>query len=140
VDTRDPRLTDPAFFDFWVDDTVRFSDQDAGGHINNTAIAQYAEGGRVGYLQTKLPDRETGGRFVAANLNINYLREEHYPGTIKTGTRVVRVGDKSITVGFGIFKDGAVIATGNATVAYLEGPETKSLPDQLRQILTVELR
>ena len=139
LDSRDPRLADPEFYQFWVDDNVRFSDQDAAGHINNTAIAQYVESGRVGYMHDRIRDRVAGGRFVAANLTINYLKEAHYPGRIRTGTRVVRIGGKSLTVGFGVFKDHLCIACGVATLAYLEGMQTEQLPDTLRDLLSREL-
>ena len=70
---RDERLRDPAFFEFWVEDRVRFSDQDAGGHVNNTAIAQYVETGRVTYLRDRLPVRADGSRFDAAGFDVEEL-------------------------------------------------------------------
>ena len=50
-----PDLADPDLYHHWVRDTVRFCDQDSAGHINNTAIAQYVESGRVAFVLALLP-------------------------------------------------------------------------------------
>ena len=41
--SRDKRLQDRSIYPHWCTDTVRFSDQDAAGHVNNVAICAYLE-------------------------------------------------------------------------------------------------
>ena len=41
--SRDKRLQDRSIYPHWCTDTVRFSDQDAAGHVNNVALCAYLE-------------------------------------------------------------------------------------------------
>lgn len=133
-----PDLSDPASFDHWVRDTVRFCDQDDGGHVNNTAIAQYVESGRIAYLRELLSMRQPGERFIAAHLAIDFLKEIHYPGDVEVGSRVLRIGTKSMTGGCGLFKDGICFATSTWVVVFLSGDESAPLPDDMRATLGLE--
>ena len=131
-----PLLSDPASFTHWVRDTVRFCDQDDGGHVNNTAIAQYVESGRIAFLRELLAMRQPGERFIAAHLAIDFLKETHYPGDVQVGSRLLRIGTKSLTGGCGLFKDGICFATATWVVVFLRGAETAPVPDDMREKLT----
>jgi acyl-CoA thioester hydrolase len=119
---REVDLTDPATFHHWVTDTVRFSDQDAVGHVNNVSIAAYVETGRVshGYQQVHDAVDEDEG-FVLAHLGIDYRRESYFPGEIRVGSRVLRIGRTSYTLGHGVFKDGVCIATARCVLVHRRG-------------------
>ncbi len=113
-------LTDPAIYRFWTTDRIRFSDQDGSGHINNVAYAAYVETGRIAFLhEAAMVDRPEDGTLIIVRLAIDYHRESHWPGEVRIGARIIRIGDKSCVVGCGVFKDGACIATAECVMAFL---------------------
>lgn len=128
-------LTDPATFSHWVTDTVRFSDTDMAGHVNNVAVATYVETGRLAFVHEVTADREPGDGFILGHLSVSYRKESHYPGEVRVGSRVARVGNKSFTVGAGVFKDGACIATAESVVVYRIGTGAAPIPEHLRRPL-----
>ena len=133
---RDPSALDPARFAHWADDIVRFSDQDGAGHVNNTAIAVSVETGRLAFVtEVALQERRRGDRFIAARVAIDYLKEAHYPGRVRIGTRVSRVGEKSVTLEHLVMKDGGPIAFAECVIAFLQGPKTAPLPLDVRRRL-----
>ncbi len=130
-------LTDPAVFAFWTRDTVRFSDMDRYRHVNNVATATYCETGRVEFAETLMPGSTSGvgAGWVILRLTVNFLAQAHYPGFVKIGTRVDRVGRSSCTVGQGLFKDGVCFATSEAVLVWLDldvGGRPEPIPDDLR--------
>ena len=135
-------LTDAGTFRHWTPVSLRFSDQDSMGHINNVAYAAYVEQARVAFIDTFLRNRgEEGIDYILASVDIDYRREMHFPGTVDIGTRLLRVGNKSITTGYGLFKDGENVATaGSVNVFFDTGSgKTAPIPDTLRKILKDEL-
>lgn len=104
--------TDIASYPYWVDEHVRFADLDMQGHVTNVAFTVYAESGRAAFL------REVGlwvpgaPRYnVVAKLEANYLREILYPADIRVGVRVTRIGERSFTIGIGLFDGGHCAGT-----------------------------
>ena len=137
-----PDLTDAGTFRHWTPVSLRFSDQDSMGHINNVAYAAYVEQARVAFIDTFLRNRgDSGLDYILASVNIDYRREMHFPGAADTGIRLLRIGNKSITTGYGLFKDGENVATaGSVNVFFDTGSgKTVPVPDTLRKILEDEL-
>jgi acyl-CoA thioester hydrolase len=84
--------------------TIRFCDTDMMGHVNNTSIAEYVEAARCELLyklieQSQDPDID----FVLARITLDFKREIKYPGTVEVGSRLARVGNRSMTTGYGVF-------------------------------------
>ena len=117
-------LTDPANFQHWITETIRIADTDAGGHINNTALAAYVKSNRVARLRSAMFDRAPSERWVIAYLEINFRAEAKPPDQARVGTRLVAIGTKSITLGAGLFKDDACIATAQSIRVFLNGANT----------------
>ena len=116
-------LTDPAIYEHWVTDRIRFSDTDRLGHVNNVAIAAYVETGRVDHGFGLAQDMQTERGFVVLRrVCVDYRRELHYPGEVRVGTCVLRVGRTSYTTGSGVFHDGACVATAES-VLVMAGPD-----------------
>ena len=137
-----PDLTSAGSFRHWTPVSLRFSDQDSMGHVNNVAYAAYVEQARVAFIDTFLRNRgDNGIDYILASVNIDYRREMHFPGTVDIGTRLLRIGNKSITTGYGLFKDGENVATaGSVNVFFDTGSgKTVPIPDTLRKILEDEL-
>lgn len=127
-----PAVTDPAAYRHWVDHEIRFSDQDPGGHVNNIAYAAYVEHGRVTAMRGLDFPRQPGQRFIVAHLAIDYRAEAQFPGKLRIGTRLERIGTKSLTLAHGIFMDGRCLATARSVIVHMIGPDTTPIPDAVR--------
>lgn len=114
IDLRDPRA-----FEHWARDTVRFSDTDMVGHVNNVAIAAFAETGRLAFDRDVILPLLGGASTILARLEIDYLRETHWPGDVEIGSRVIHVGNSSLRIGQGLFRDGTCFATSIAVMVNL---------------------
>src|SRR3954464_4202548 len=125
-------------------DTIRFGDLDPQGHVNNTVFSTYFETGRVMFL------REPGNMLsppgttsVLARLDINFLKELHWPGTVEIGTGIAEIGRSSFTFLQAIFRKGACAATGGATMVMIDGQTRRSRPlpaEALAKLEAMKLR
>ena len=73
--------SDREAFPHWVSVTLRYSDQDPMGHINNVVYGAYfAEGHNafIGQLVKRLAPANID--FVLASVKIDYREEMYYPG------------------------------------------------------------
>ncbi len=105
-------LTRRETYAHWTPVTIRYSDQDAMAHVNNTALATYIEAARTAFIYDLIQKGGMEGmEFILARLIIDYHRELHYPGTVEVGARLIRVGTKSLTTGYGAFKGEDCVAT-----------------------------
>lgn len=123
--------TDRAVYRYWTTEKIRFNDLDALGHLNNCAFAVYCESARVEVLTAARGQELGGGRtidWVIVNLNIDFRAQGHYPGLCEIGTRVLRIGNKSVTLGNGLFVGDTCIATATATVVLSDLKAGKALP------------
>ena len=121
-------LTDHDNFAYFTNVTTRYSDQDELGHINNCSYVAYVEAGRVQFLGGLLnPDRHLGIDFILARVTVNYLRESQYPGIIEIGSRILKLGNKSMTTGYGLFKDSHCVATAESVNIYFEVESRKTI-------------
>lgn len=120
---RRPDLADPAIYGHWTTEKIRFQDIDRLDHVNNVAIAAYAESGRVEFLEAVMPAalRRSGAPYwVIAQLNIRFLAETRFPGNVRVGTCVLRIGNSSVTLGQGMFVAERCIATTESVVVLVD--------------------
>jgi len=110
-------------------DIIRFGDLDPQGHVNNTVFATFFETGRVAFL------REPGNALsppgttsVLARLDINFLKELHWPGEVEIGTGIAEIGRSSFTFLQAIFHEGACAATARATMVMIDGETRRARP------------
>ncbi|WP_205082787.1 acyl-CoA thioesterase [Paracraurococcus ruber] len=126
----------PARFLFWTEEKLRVSDTDMNGHVNNGAIGAFCEAGRAELMLAVAGPPETRAvRMAVARVEIDYLREIHYPGRVRIGTAVARIGRSSITVEQGLFLDEACFATSVGVMVMLD-PTTRrptEMPAALRE-------
>jgi hypothetical protein len=79
--SRDKRLQDRSIYPHWCTDTVRFSDQDAAGHVNNVAICAYLETARLTFMRDMgLMTNADGTRGISAGMMVSFLAESHLAG------------------------------------------------------------
>ena len=110
-------LTNRDSFRHWTPVTIRFSDQDPLQHVNNVAYAAYFEAART--------------MFLGGLLNAN---------TVEVGTRVSKLGTKSITTGYGCFVGDECVATSESVNVFFSTVERKSvaIPDAVRAKLEAD--
>lgn len=132
-----PDLTSTETFRHWTPVSLRFSDQDSLAHINNVAYGAYVEQARVAFIDKFLRSRAEGIDYILASVNIDFRREMHFPGTVDIGVRLLRIGNKSITTGYGLFKEGENVATAGSVNVFFDTETGKSvsIPENLRKIL-----
>jgi acyl-CoA thioester hydrolase len=127
----------------WTPVHIRFSDMDILRHVNNVALAEYFEASRTAYVYDviRLAGVDQSNEFVLARLVIDFHRELHYPGTCEVGARLIRVGNKSMTSGYGIFQGDVCYATSEAVNVFYDLPSRKTMaPDPgVRAVLEKEL-
>ena len=134
--SRDKRLQDRSIYPHWCTDTVRFSDQDAAGHVNNVAICAYLETARLTFMRDMGLTKGTDGtRGISAGMTVSFLAESHWPGQVELGTGVMKIGSSSITVGSGAFRGETCIAAAEMTVVRLRGTSPHPVDDGLREKL-----
>lgn len=136
----DPRRRDPAAYPWSVEVATRFGDLDFNGHLNNVAIAQLYEEGRVRFNR-HLRDAFAIGRprFLVARVEIDYLGEAHYPAPVTLAAASLAVGRTSWRIGLGLFQ-GGVCAGLCDTIMVHRGPGDAGagpapIPDALRSAL-----
>lgn len=124
-----PPATQRASYRIWTFDKLRYGDTDRQGHVNNAVFATFFETGRVSFLyDRKLALKSEGCEFVIAHLAIDFIAELHYPGQVDIGTRVLRVGRSSFTVGQGIFKEERCVATAESVVVQMNEETRRAHP------------
>ena len=86
-------------FPFQSYDKLRYGDTDRQGHVNNAVFSSFLETGRVEFLYKAgagLMAKDIS--FVIAGLQLNFIREVKWPGTVEIGTGITRIGNSSIKI------------------------------------------
>lgn len=134
-----PDLTKRDLYRHWTEVTIRYADLDPNNHVNNGAINQFFEDGRVSLRQEhmdNLPAAALTG-FVLVKFTATYRSTLHYPGTVEVGTLVTRIGRTSYELGQAIFQGDSCAATAEVVTVHLDRDRGRSspLPDPVRKIL-----
>lgn len=123
----------------WTSSTIRYSDLDPNGHVNNGAINAFFEDGRVCFRNERmlrLGDKFLTG-FALVKFSVEYLAPLFFPGSVEIGTMVTRIGSTSYNLGQGIFDGEICVATAEVVTVFFDPKNNKSqkLTDELRIIL-----
>ena len=129
----------PAFH-FHSNIPVRYGDLDPQGHLNNAHFFTFIEQARVDYLVhlglwTGQDFLELG--LIVADAHIAYLNQVNLGQTVRIGTRVSRIGNKSLGFEYELtdLETGQILARGDtAMVAYdYRTRQTIRVPDEWRE-------
>lgn len=107
--------------------TLRYSDVDRQGVVNNTVYGTLFEAGRADLIYNHV-DIESGADFVAARLTINFIGAITWPGSVEVRTGVLKIGASSFTSWQGLYKDGVLAATCECVLVLLNWDTRKSTP------------
>jgi acyl-CoA thioester hydrolase len=121
-----PQLAD---FPHRVTDNIRFGDLDPQGHVNQATFLTYFETGRVTMFRNKdLGIGILGLTYVLVRIEVDYIRELLWPGTIDIGSGIAEFGRSSFKVAEALFRDGGLAATARATLVCMDTSTRKSTP------------
>jgi acyl-CoA thioester hydrolase len=118
--------------------TLRYSDMDVLGHLNNAVYATLFEAGRVAYVEDLLaPLTPDGAGYVIVKLTIEFKAEARYPGVARILTRVSRVGGSSMTYMQELHINGRLSAVAEGVCALFDLTKRKAMrcPDAMRALL-----
>ena len=121
--------TNPGTFRLWREEVLRYGDMDTNGHVNNVAIAQFCEGGRVAFERAGDLQRDNPILGLSlAKVTIEFRHEAHFPGIVRIGTRIVGFGRSSCRLVQGLFQDGRCIAVSEAVSVCFDTRARKAVP------------
>ncbi|MED1782747.1 thioesterase family protein [Brevibacillus fortis] len=126
--------------------TVRSTDIDVIGHVNNAKYLEYMEWARFewiweqGFTLDEL--RRRAIMPVVVNININYRKELKMREEVTAITTVVKVGEKSFVIRQELYNAADVlVADADVTMVMIDANtrQSISLPVELKETLLVEL-
>src|SRR5206468_7823910 len=133
---KSPRLPPPPIEAFPVrtPDLIRYADIDRQDHVNNAVYSTYFETGRVAIIHHPSEGLQAeGATSVLARIEIDYLRELHWPGTVEVGTGVAGYGRSSYVFVQAVYSAGLCAAFARSTLVLIdrETRKTRALPQEL---------
>ena len=133
-------LRDPAIYRHWTRVSIRFSDEDRMGHVNNAIYLAWLEACRVDYLYRFFAASDALDA-VLARVTVDYLKETRYPGEVDVGGVFTRIGTRSITSAYAVFRDRQCLVTAEAVNVFFDPRSRSSIqpPDPVRQALVSEI-
>lgn len=117
---------------------VRWSDQDANGHVNNARVVTLLEEIRIAaYLEWLDSTPDSGLPRVVRTLTVDFLRAVHHRGALTGRLWVSRIGGSSFVMQHALVQGGVPVVTAETTVVQLEPDHSRSRPlePELREIL-----
>lgn len=116
-------------YPYVIQETVRYSDTDRQGHVNNAVFSTFFECARSGILYDPARNLTTSDReIVIVKFEVEYLAELAWPGVVTVGTRAVRFGRSSITFEQAIFQNSACAAVSSNVIVRIDRLTRKSAP------------
>jgi acyl-CoA thioester hydrolase len=125
-------------YPFWTDEKTRNADTDRQGHVNNAVIATFFEAGRIEVLtDPRIQQSPVTTSIVVARLLIDYRKELFFPGSVRIGSRVSRVGRTSFQFEQTLQSSGGEVAHAQATCVLIDAAthQPTPVPDALRRFL-----
>lgn len=124
-------------------DTVRYSDCDPQGHVNNVVFTTFMETGRCALLAAGFGAnwQKAGSFIVIARLELDFVAEIFWPGRVEIGSSVTKLGNSSIQMEQAVFQGDKLVAKAKSVLVHL-GTDKRpaSLPDDVREKLTSLIR
>jgi acyl-CoA thioester hydrolase len=127
--------TSREYYQFWYSEKIRFSDTDMIGHVNNVAFAALIESGRVGFTRGGVLDGLPKEMLVVmARIELDYRAELHWPAEVDIGSRLLRIGRSSFSIGNGVFHGPKCAATSVTTLVVInrETRRSSAIPEDVR--------
>lgn len=127
-------------FSFYIPISVRFSETDMYGHVNNVSPFIYFEEARIAYLNSisfLSKDMRQKDGIIVADLQCNYLKELYFGDDIRVYVKTASVGNTSFDIHYKVMREEDVIPTARGRLVYIdtEKKAPKKLSDALKKKL-----
>jgi len=109
-------------------DKVRFGDTDKQGHVNNANFATYLETGRTEFLYLQEGLLDDNATFVIAKIDLDYVAEVTWPGTVEIGSGVKRIGNSSVVFHQNLYQNGILAAVAETVIVQMDETTRRSKP------------
>ena len=121
---------------------IQWGEQDAFGHVNNTAAIRWFESSRIAYLDIVGLERlmgRGGQGVILASITCNYRKQLLYPDVIFVGGSVTKIGRTSLVMKHAVYseKQTAIAAEGESVIVLFDYATQRPMriPDDLRALL-----
>jgi len=105
----------------------RFADTDALGHINNTNVPVWFEGGRDPVFKFFVPNLDPKKwNLILAKIDVSFHEQMHYGKEMEVKTYISRIGNSSFDVYQELWQDDIKCASGTAVMVHFCHKEQKS--------------
>jgi len=116
-------------FPFWTEEKLRIQDTDLNGHVNNASIAALCEAGRGEIISAVAGEPRSRPLATALRrVTIDYLAEIHYPGLVRIGSAITRVGNSSITIRQELFLGDLRFAAAESVIVFMDRTTRRPAP------------
>ncbi len=127
----------------WTREIIRYADLDPVGHVNNNAYGLFIENARTMlFLDAEREiksELNLGSQcdWVLRKLDIDFLREVHYPGEVEVGIAITRIGKSSMVVNHGVFTEDYCAATAVGISVYfdLKTRSSTAIPQSIQRTM-----
>lgn len=125
---------------------IQWGEQDAFGHVNNTAAIRWFESARIAYLDANDLGHlmEHGGMgVILASITCHYRKQLLYPDVVHIGASITKLGRTSLVMKHALYSEklDAIAAEGESVIVLFDYATQRPMriPDDLRQQLqTIE--
>lgn len=124
---------------FWTEEKLRNADTDQQGHVNNAIFSTFFEAARIDVVsRPEIAAIRAATQIVVVRTVINFRKELFFPGHVRIGTCVPRIGRTSLDFAHVLTGADGVAADSQATLVLLDRATRKpmAVPDELRRYLT----
>jgi acyl-CoA thioester hydrolase len=135
-------MTEPAIPDtpyrFWTEEKLRNADTDLQGHVNNAVMSSFFEAGRIEVLaDPAIAHIRAVTRIVVVKMLIEFRKELFFPGRVKIGTGLSKIGRTSLEFEQAIHAVNGEVATALATCVLMDRETRRPtpVPDEMRRFL-----
>jgi Predicted thioesterase len=120
---------------------LRWSDQDANGHLNHARIVTLMEEARVRWIRSERGIGDLVQGVVVASLTVDYLAQAEYVPEMTLSLGVERIGTKSFTLRHTGIQGGTTVFVGTTVIVPLGEDRTgsRALSDDERRALEQNL-
>ena len=134
-------LTKRDVFRHWQRITIRSTDEDPLGHVNNCVYAEWIEVARVMLIRQYLAAAPDGIDTALVSMTIDFFKETGFPGEVEVGARLVGIGKSSLRSAFGVFRDGRCLATSRCVNVFFDLKARRATPpsEAMRAIMERDL-
>ena len=127
----------------WTREIIRYGDLDPVGHVNNNAYGLFIENARTMLFMDAERQIKSGSNlgsecdWVLRKLDIDFLREIHYPGEVEVGIAITRIGKSSMVVNHGVFTEDYCAATAVGISVYfdLKTRSSTAIPQSIQRTM-----